>query len=329
MDGIIIENMVLSGIHGATKKEHENAQPFRVDLEVGYHQPLAGMTDDLTKTLDYRAIKKIIHEVIAGLRQNLVESLAEKIAQRVLAETNAYEVVVSIIKLDIWQGIGRPGVKILRRRIPAQLGLKDFDLEGVLAELVNHGATSVPMLPEARREKLLAEALAKSYVEREKQIKASGVQQELSGCDDFMADDVFSCLRDDFTELLRLKFTQSNYRLTEVFCHPFNFNDMALQKYPPGSLGITPHRDGKSSVNLIVIFLLGGEGRFAICDNRDGLNPQYLDTTPGNVIMMRGPGFMGSTHQPFHFVSHVNTEQVTFGMRQNKKISQPSKEDNP
>lgn len=318
MDAIVIRNMVLEGVHGATPKEHENPQRFEVNLEIGYHQPWAGLTDDLTKTLDYRAAKRAIAEVIAGPRQNLVESLAEKIAERILAQTNACRVTVSIVKLDIWQGVGQPGVRIVRQRIPARLDLRDFDLEGVMAELVNYGAVSMPLLPESRRNSLLTDALTKEYVEREKYIKTSGVRQELSGCDDFRSDDTFSLLREDFTELLQLKFSLSGYRLVEFFSQPPNFTELSLQKYQAGSIGITPHRDGLSCADLVVIFLLGGDGKFATCDDRAGNNPRYVDTTPGNAILMRAPGFMGSSHRPFHFVSDITSERITFGLRQKR-----------
>ena len=91
---------------------------------------------------------------------------------------------------------------------------------------------------------------------------------------------------------------------------------MSLQKYDQNSIGITPHKDGKSRINLICVFNLVGKAEFALCDDRSGSNPKFLDTTPGNVIILRAPGFFHSTYQPFHFVRNITEERIVFGLRQ-------------
>lgn len=113
MDQISIDNLVVSGIHGATAKEHVKPQRFQVDLVIGYRQPQAAVTDNVADALDYRAVKKIVYEVIEGPRRNLLETLAEEIARRILLETTALSVVISIKKPDVWES-GRPGVTISR-----------------------------------------------------------------------------------------------------------------------------------------------------------------------------------------------------------------------
>jgi hypothetical protein len=54
------------------------------------------------------------------------------------------------------------------------------------------------------------------------------------------------------------------------FATPLRFDGSALHRYPPGLLGISPHRDSVRSVNLIAIFVLEGRGRFFVCRDRDG-----------------------------------------------------------
>lgn len=91
---------------------------------------------------------------------------------------------------------------------------------------------------------------------------------------------------------------------------------MSLQLYEEGSIGITPHMDGKSVANLICIVILTGESKFALCEDREGSNPKYLDTTPGNVIFMRAPGYRRSDHRPFHFVTDITSRRIVVGIRQ-------------
>jgi hypothetical protein len=74
--------------------------------------------------------------------------------------------------------------------------------------------------------------------------------------------------------------------------------------------------DGMSQINLICVFVLTGHANFALCKDREGTKPKYLDTTPGNVIIMRAPGFMDSDFRPFHFLTDVSERRIVFGLRQ-------------
>lgn len=155
------------------------------------------------------------------------------------------------------------------------------------------------------RRKLLIEALSYPYKEREKVVGQYKVRQELSAFDEFPANSQFFDLRDQFQILLEEKLRKA-----------LNFNDLSLQKYKPFSLGITPHMDGRSIINLVCVFVLKGNGRFCLCEDRDGKNAIELDSTPGNVILMSAPGFNGANFRPFHFVSDIKDLRITFGLRQ-------------
>ena len=62
--------------------------------------------------------------------------------------------------------------------------------------------------------------------------------------------------------------------------------------------------------------MMTGKAEFALCADRSGANPRFLDTAPGNVILMRSPGFFSSNFQPFHFVRNITEERIVFGLRQ-------------
>jgi alkylated DNA repair dioxygenase AlkB len=81
-------------------------------------------------------------------------------------------------------------------------------------------------------------------------------------------------------------------------------NDIAAMRYSPGSLGITPHRDGKRYRLLIAIFTIEGSAPFTLCADRDGDTIEQWKTTPGSLILMRGPGFNGAEDgRAFHTVA--------------------------
>jgi dihydroneopterin aldolase len=83
-DVIALTNMRFQGRHGVSAGEREMAQPFEVDVELHLDLRPAGLTDDLDKTVDYRGIFEICRSVVEGPSRQLIETLAEAIAEKVL-----------------------------------------------------------------------------------------------------------------------------------------------------------------------------------------------------------------------------------------------------
>lgn len=188
--------------------------------------------------------------------------------------------------------------------------LMDFDSSFLAASLIYPGSVSFPILPKAVRASLLIEALSYPYCRRETVVGPAKVRQEVQGFDDFPPTSQFYALRDASERLLKAKLS------SQLFSRPLYFDDLSLQKYLPGSLGITPHRDGRNRINLVCVFILKGQGKFYLCEDRSGKNAVELDSIPGNVILMRAPGFNGANFRPLHFVSDIKNLRITFGLRQ-------------
>lgn len=112
MDTVFIENYVLEAKHGYYKEEHSKKQKFIVSVFVHLDTKKSGITDDLHETLNYETIRMYIHDVLMESPHNLVESLAEEIAERLLKH-KITSVEVEIKKPDVWSD-SVPGVKILR-----------------------------------------------------------------------------------------------------------------------------------------------------------------------------------------------------------------------
>jgi len=112
--------------------------------------------------------------------------------------------------------------------------------------------------------------------------------------------------------------------MTQLEAYPLKtalgFNFMVLQRYEEGSLGITPHRDGLSYINLVCVFIIGGRGRLCVCSDRSGRDAKEVDAAPSNVIFMRAPGlFEAEDNRPFHYVSEIEETRYTFASRQKKE----------
>ena len=86
---------------------------FNVVLEVSRHA--AAQSDDVDQVLSYDTITEAIDAQLAAERINLLETLAERVAERVLASPKAVRVFVRIEKLDHIPG--SLGVEIVRSRV--------------------------------------------------------------------------------------------------------------------------------------------------------------------------------------------------------------------
>ncbi len=98
VDRIVLEGMTFSGHHGVRPAEREHAQEFKVDVEVETDLVQPGRTDRVEDSVDYRLVRTIAKEVIEGESVSLIETLADRIAARVLRLPKVDAVSVRIAK---------------------------------------------------------------------------------------------------------------------------------------------------------------------------------------------------------------------------------------
>jgi dihydroneopterin aldolase len=98
MDRVLLEGMSFHGRHGVRAAERQKPQEFRVDVEVDCDLSEPGRTDRIEDTVDYTRVRAIAKEVIEGDSYKLLESLAARIAERVLELPKVGAVVVRIAK---------------------------------------------------------------------------------------------------------------------------------------------------------------------------------------------------------------------------------------
>jgi dihydroneopterin aldolase len=90
--------MVFYGHHGVSTAEQELGQRFVVDLEVFKDLSGPGRSDSLDDTVNYADLYKTAKEAVEDSRHNLLESLAESIARRVLDGFEVQSVRVAVKK---------------------------------------------------------------------------------------------------------------------------------------------------------------------------------------------------------------------------------------
>ncbi|WP_300039154.1 dihydroneopterin aldolase [uncultured Roseobacter sp.] len=114
LDRISLRDHIVDVEIGAFQAERGVTQRicFNVVVEV---RPLTGpIDDDVDRILSYDKVTEAIATELADERLNLLETLAERVAERILLEPQAERAFVRIEKLD--RGSGALGVEIVRSR---------------------------------------------------------------------------------------------------------------------------------------------------------------------------------------------------------------------
>lgn len=112
LDRISVRDHIVEVEIGAFQAERGVTQRvcFNIVVEV---QPLTGpVDDDVDRILSYDLVTEAIGQELADERLNLLETLAERVAERILLAPQAIRVFVRIEKLD--RGPGALGVEIVR-----------------------------------------------------------------------------------------------------------------------------------------------------------------------------------------------------------------------
>ena len=81
---LLLTGMVFFGHHGNWEEEQRLGQRFEVDIEVEYDLERVAETDDLADTVDLGGVYRAVKEVVEGPPLHLVETLAARIARRVI-----------------------------------------------------------------------------------------------------------------------------------------------------------------------------------------------------------------------------------------------------
>ena len=125
LDRISLRDHIVEVEIGAFQAERGTTQrvSFNVVVEVS---PLTGpIDDDVDRILSYDKVTEAIAAALAFERLNLLETLADKVAELILIEPQAVRVFVRIEKLD--RGPGALGVEILRARENTATPPEDID----------------------------------------------------------------------------------------------------------------------------------------------------------------------------------------------------------
>lgn len=97
-DRIFLSGLTFYGYHGVNPEERRLGQRFVVDLALTLDLEPAGQSDDLTRTVNYSLVYKVVRDAVEGPPLNLIEAVAERIAQTILAQMSVPGVRVRVTK---------------------------------------------------------------------------------------------------------------------------------------------------------------------------------------------------------------------------------------
>lgn len=113
-DRISLRDYVLDTEIGAFQTERDTTQRLQFNVVAEVATQAAALGDDVDQVLSYDTITDAIHAALSGARFDLLETLAEHVAELILADPRADRVFVRIEKLD--RGPFKLGAEILRSR---------------------------------------------------------------------------------------------------------------------------------------------------------------------------------------------------------------------
>ncbi len=97
-DKIILKGLVFYGYHGTLPEERKLGQRFVVDVTLETDLRRAGDTDDLSKTVNYAEVLADVKAIVEGPPCELIETVAERIAKKLLTITLVKAVDVCVKK---------------------------------------------------------------------------------------------------------------------------------------------------------------------------------------------------------------------------------------
>ncbi len=126
---VFLRDMVLPASIGVYPHEHDAPQRIRINVDLAVAEDgseeagrEAGMSragvgrDELGRVLDYEGVAHAVRAVVSGGHVQLVETLAERLAETCLADRRVEIARIRVEKLDVFADVGSAGVEIERQR---------------------------------------------------------------------------------------------------------------------------------------------------------------------------------------------------------------------
>lgn len=113
---VFVRDLVLPALVGIYEREKAAPQRLRVNLDLAVTDPNAPPRDAIADVVSYEEAVKTVAAAVEAGHVNLLETLAEEIAARLLRDARVEAVTVRLEKLDAFPDCGSVGIEIVRGR---------------------------------------------------------------------------------------------------------------------------------------------------------------------------------------------------------------------
>lgn len=111
---ILVRDLVLKCLIGIHAHELLAPQRVRVNVDMAVYEQAGPLSDDIANVVSYEDTIEGIKRMLAEGHINLVETLAEKIAELCLSDQRVRSVRVRVEKLDVYAEAASVGIEIER-----------------------------------------------------------------------------------------------------------------------------------------------------------------------------------------------------------------------
>ena len=113
---ILIKDLVLKMFIGIHNFEKKKKQRVRFNLVINIDQNLIPNDKDLKSIVNYEQVIKVINKIIARKHYPLLETLAEKIFDKLFENMRIKKILLRIEKLDVIKNTASVGIELEKTR---------------------------------------------------------------------------------------------------------------------------------------------------------------------------------------------------------------------
>ncbi len=117
MDKVLIEGLRVNAVIGVFEWERQIEQPVLIDLVMSVDTRAASLSDDIQDAVNYALVAEQVAELTKSLKPQLIETLANKMAELILNNFSTVQTVqVKVKKPLAVKGAQAVGIEIIRER---------------------------------------------------------------------------------------------------------------------------------------------------------------------------------------------------------------------
>jgi len=116
-DTIFLQDLKVETVVGIWDWERKIRQTVSIDIEMAADVAKAAETDAIDGTLNYKAVAKRVQQFVGDSEYQLIETLAEKLAETILSEFDIPWIQLRVSKPGAIRNAKNVGVVIHRRKV--------------------------------------------------------------------------------------------------------------------------------------------------------------------------------------------------------------------